>query len=143
LKKVGVVSGFIKKSKSFLVILAFSGISQNCFFIEKVMHQVYGSRDHGCLSVHGGPATMGQRDRSGAREVIVVAQRERERRSSGFSPMTPLGGGAAEMAIQQRSKEAAGGAPMGRWFRMRGGEIGVRVGTVDNRGALVVLFIGT
>jgi hypothetical protein len=79
LKKVGVVSGFIKKSKSFLVILAFSGISQNCFFIEKVMHQVYGSRDHGCLSVHGGPATMGRRDRSGAREVIVVAQRERER----------------------------------------------------------------
>jgi hypothetical protein len=87
---------------------------------------------------------MGRRDRSGAREVIVVAQRERERerRLSGFSPMTPLGGGATEMAIQQRSKEAAGGAPMGRWFRMRGGEIGVRVGTVDNRGALVVLFIG-
>jgi hypothetical protein len=43
------------------------------------MDQVYGSRDHGCLSIHGGLATMGQRDRSGAQEVVVIAQRERER----------------------------------------------------------------
>jgi hypothetical protein len=36
--------------------------------------------------------TMGRRDRSGAREVIGIAQRERESISSGFSPMTPLEG---------------------------------------------------
>jgi hypothetical protein len=61
------------------MILAFSEISQNCFFIGKVMDQVYGSRDHGCFSVHSGLATMGQHDRSKAREVVVIAQRERER----------------------------------------------------------------
>jgi hypothetical protein len=60
------------------VILIFSEISQNCFYIEKVMDQVYGSRDHGCLSVHGGLATMGWRDCSRAQEVVVIAQRERE-----------------------------------------------------------------
>jgi hypothetical protein len=65
------------------VILVFFGISQNYFCIEKVMDQVYGSRDHGCLSIHGGLATMGQRDRSGAREVVVIAQRERERERGG------------------------------------------------------------
>jgi hypothetical protein len=32
---------------------------------------------------------------------------------------------------------------MGRWFCTRGGEIGVRVGTVDNRGALIAPFIET
>jgi hypothetical protein len=61
------------------MILAFSEISQNCFFIGKVMDQVYGSRDHGCLSVHSGLATMGQHDRSKAREVVMIAQKERER----------------------------------------------------------------
>jgi serine/threonine protein kinase len=40
---------------------------------------------------------------------------ERER-SSGFSPMAPLGGGATEMASRRSSTKAAGGAPMGRWF---------------------------
>jgi hypothetical protein len=108
----------LKKFKGFLMILAFSEISQNCFFIGKVMDQVYGSRDHGCLSVHSGLATMGQHDRSKAREVVMIAQkereRERERRSSGFSPMTPLGGGAAEMAIRRRSTEAPGDTLMGR-----------------------------
>jgi hypothetical protein len=43
------------------------------------MDRVYGSRDHGWLSVHGGLVTMGQHGRSEAREVIVIAQRERER----------------------------------------------------------------
>jgi hypothetical protein len=125
------------------VILAFSGISQNCFFYRKSHASglwitrprlplgPWWTRDHGAARPLRGSG--GHRGSS---------ERERERRLSGFSPMTPLGGGATEMAIQQRSKEAAGGAPMGRWFRMRGGEIGVRVGTVDNRGALVVLFIG-
>jgi hypothetical protein len=47
----------------------------------------------------------------------VIAQREREKRSSGFSPMTPLRGGATEMVIQRRSTEAVGGALMERWFR--------------------------
>jgi hypothetical protein len=35
--------------------------------------------------------------RSGARELVVIAQRERERSSSGFSSMASLGGGAVEM----------------------------------------------
>jgi hypothetical protein len=50
---------------------------------------------------------MGQHGHSGAREVIVIAQRgrERERRSSGFLPIAPLGGGAAKMATQRRSIE--------------------------------------
>jgi hypothetical protein len=39
---------------------------------------IYKSQGHGWLSVHGGLTTMGQRSRSGAREVIVVAQRKRE-----------------------------------------------------------------
>jgi hypothetical protein len=67
--------------------------------------------------------SMGRHDRSRAQEVIVIAHRERERkrerRSSGFSPMTPHGGGAMEMAIQRRSTEVASGAPMGRLFRTR------------------------
>jgi hypothetical protein len=70
------------------------------FFIGKVMDRVYGSQDHGWLSVHCGLTTMGRRDRSGAWEIIVIAQRERERRrrkSSEFSPMAPLGGAAVEM----------------------------------------------
>jgi hypothetical protein len=36
------------------MLLSFSGISGNCFCIGKVMDRVYGSRDHGRLSVHGG-----------------------------------------------------------------------------------------
>jgi hypothetical protein len=60
------------------VILAFLGISQNCFCIGKVMDRVYESWDHGWLSVHGGLATMGQRGRSKAWEVIVIAWREGE-----------------------------------------------------------------
>jgi hypothetical protein len=39
---------------------------------------------------------MGQHDRFKAREVVVIALRER--RSSGFSSMAPLGDEAAEMA---------------------------------------------
>jgi hypothetical protein len=105
------------------------------------MDQVYGSRDHDWLSVRGGLTTMGWRGRSGPREIVVISRRKRER-SSGFSPMAPLGSGAVEMATRRRSAEAAGGAPMGRWFRARGGEIGVRVGAVDNGGALVTSFIG-
>jgi hypothetical protein len=81
------------------------------------MDPVYGSRDHDWLSVHGGLATMGRGGRSRAREVVVIARREIERRSLGFSPMTPLGGGATEMVTQRRSTEAVSGAPMGRWFR--------------------------
>jgi hypothetical protein len=101
------------------MILAFSEISWNCYCIGKVMDQIYRSRDHGWLLVHGGLATMERRDRSGAWEVIVIAWRERERkrgRSLAFSPMVPLGGGAAEMATRRLSTEAVGGAPMGRCF---------------------------
>jgi hypothetical protein len=72
----------------------------------------------------------------------VIAQRERERRSSRFSPMMPFGCGAAEMVTLRRSIEAAGGALMGRWFRAQGGEIGAGVGALDNWGALVAPFIG-
>jgi hypothetical protein len=42
------------------------------------MDQVYGSRDHDWLSLHGGLVTMERHGRSGAREVIMIAQRERE-----------------------------------------------------------------
>jgi hypothetical protein len=38
------------------------------------MDRVYESRDHGWLSIHGGLTTMGRCDRSGAREVVVIAQ---------------------------------------------------------------------
>jgi hypothetical protein len=61
------------------------------------MDRVYGSRDPDWFLVHSGLTTMGWCGRSGAQEVIVIARRERER-SSEFSPMTPLGGGAEEMA---------------------------------------------
>jgi hypothetical protein len=80
------------------------------------MNQVYKSQDHGWLLVHGGLTTMRQRGRYRARKVIVTTQRERERGSSGFSPMMPLGGGAAEMATRRPSSEAAGDALMWRWF---------------------------
>jgi hypothetical protein len=50
--------------------------------------------------------TMGWHGRSGVQEVAVIVRRERERRrSSGFSSMTPLRGGAVEMDTRQRSKE--------------------------------------
>jgi hypothetical protein len=68
-------------------------------FIGKIMDWVYESRDHGWLSVHGGLVTMGQRGRSGAREVVVIARRKRERMSLGFSPMTLLRGGTVKMTI--------------------------------------------
>jgi hypothetical protein len=57
--------------------------------------------------------------------------------------MAPLGGGAAEMVTRRRSIETAGGAPIGRWFQVRGGEITAMVGVVDNAGALIALFIGS
>jgi hypothetical protein len=62
------------------------------------------------------------------------SKRERETRLLGLSPMTPHRGRAAEMLIRWCSIEATGGAPMGRWFRERGGEIGVGVGVMDNVG---------
>jgi hypothetical protein len=61
--------------------------------------------------------SMGRRGRSETREVIVIAWRERERRSSRFSPIVPPGGRAVEMATRWRSTEAVGGALIGRWFR--------------------------
>jgi hypothetical protein len=48
--------------------------------------------------------------------------------------MAPLGGGVVEMLTRRCSIEAASGAPIGRWFRARGEEIGVEVGVVDNGG---------
>jgi hypothetical protein len=45
----------------------------------KKIKDVSGSPDHDWLSVHGGLMTMGQCGRFGALEVIVAAQRERER----------------------------------------------------------------
>jgi hypothetical protein len=43
-----------------------------------VMDRIYGSWDHGWLLVHGELTTMGRCGRSEAREVIVIAQSERE-----------------------------------------------------------------
>jgi hypothetical protein len=59
---------------------------------------------------------MGRHDCSEAREVVVIARKERERMSFEFLAMTPLGGGAAKMATRRHSIEVAGGALMGRWF---------------------------
>jgi hypothetical protein len=64
------------------------------------MDRTCGSLDHGWLSVHGELVTMGRRNCSRAREVIVVARGEKERRSSGFSPMVSLRDRAAEMDIR-------------------------------------------
>jgi hypothetical protein len=60
------------------------------------------THDHGAAWLLQGSG--GRRDRS---------ERER-RRSSGFSPMAPLRGGAAEMATRRHSTEAVDGAPMRR-----------------------------
>jgi acetyl-CoA acetyltransferase len=49
------------------------------FFIGNVMDWVYGLWDCDWLSVNGGLTTMGHCGRSGAREVVVIARRERER----------------------------------------------------------------
>jgi hypothetical protein len=72
--------------------------------------------------------------------VVVLAIARIERRSSEFSPIAPLDGGAAEMAGRRRSTEAVGGAPMVRWFRARGGVIGAEVGVVENGGALDAFY---
>jgi hypothetical protein len=90
------------------------------------------THDHGTAWLLRGSG--GRRDSS---------ERETERRSSGFSPMTPLGGRAVEMATRRRSTEVVGGAPMERWFWARGGEIGAGVGAVDNGSALIAPFIGS
>jgi hypothetical protein len=47
-------------------------------FYRKSHGSVYGSRDHGRLSVHGGLTTMGRRGHSIAQEVVVIAWKERE-----------------------------------------------------------------
>jgi hypothetical protein len=101
LKKARTVSGFIKKIQGISYNFGISRIYQNCFCMGKVMNRVYGSRDHDYLSVHGGLTIMGRRDRSEAQKFIVIAHRERERRSLRFSPMVPLGGGAVEMVTQR------------------------------------------
>jgi hypothetical protein len=89
------------------------------------------THDHGAMWPLRG--SEGHRDRS---EI------ERERRSSGFLPMAPLGGATAEMSTRRRSTKVDDGAPMGRWFWARGGEIGTGVSAIDNGAALVALFIG-
>jgi hypothetical protein len=61
------------------MILVFFWDFSELFFVGKVMDQVYGSHDYDCLLVHGGLVTLGRHDRSRAREVIVIARRERER----------------------------------------------------------------
>jgi hypothetical protein len=76
LKKIGAIFGFIKKSKGFPTVLVFFVISWKKNY--RKSHGVYGSLDRGWLSVHSGLATMGQRDLSGAQEVIVITRRERE-----------------------------------------------------------------
>jgi hypothetical protein len=52
------------------------------------MDWAYESRDNGWLLVHGGLATMGQHGRSGARQVIVTAQREREKEEEVIEVLT-------------------------------------------------------
>jgi hypothetical protein len=74
---------------------------------------------------------MGQHGHSEVCEVVMISQRER-RRSSRLSPISPLGDEAVEMVTRRRSTEAIDGSPMERWFQVRGGYIGARVGAVDN-----------
>jgi hypothetical protein len=106
------------------VILVISRISQNCFYRKshgsgrwitgpQLALGPWWTRDHGAARPLWG--SEGHHDSS---------ERERERRSSRFSPMAPLGGGAAEMATLRGSIEAASGALMWRWFWARVGEIG-------------------
>jgi hypothetical protein len=64
------------------------------------------TRDYGTMRLLWG--SEGHRD---------SLERERERRSSGFSPIAPLGGGAVKIVTQRRSTKAADGSPMGRWSR--------------------------
>jgi hypothetical protein len=94
------------------------------------------THDHGAAWTHQSLGARLLRDLGGHRDSS-----ERERRSSGFSPMAPLGGGAAEMVKRRCSIEATGGAPMGRWFWARGKEIGARVGVMGNV-ELSMPFIG-
>jgi hypothetical protein len=42
------------------------------------MDRVYRSWDHGWISMHGGLVIMERCGRSGSREVVVIAWRERE-----------------------------------------------------------------
>jgi hypothetical protein len=57
--------------------------------------------------------------------------------------MTQLRGRVVEMVTQRRSTKAVSDVLMGRWFWVRGGEIGAGMGAVDNGGALVTPFIGS
>jgi hypothetical protein len=104
------------------------------------MDQVYGSRDHDWLSVHGGLATMRQRDCSETREVVVIAQREM--RSSGFSPwggatcMQSCGDG--YMTTLNRGGWSCSDGEMVPDAMRRDCSQG---GCVDNVGALIVPFI--
>jgi hypothetical protein len=97
LKKVEVVSRFIKKSKDISAILELFWNFSELFFIGKVIDQVYGSLDHDWLSVHGGLVTLGHHDHSRAQDVVVIARREREREREVVGVLTngvmPLGGG--------------------------------------------------
>jgi hypothetical protein len=77
--KVGVVSGLIKKIEGFSHDFGIFWDFSKLIFIGKVMDRVYGSWYHSWLSVHGGLTTMARGGRSGARELVVIAQREREK----------------------------------------------------------------
>jgi hypothetical protein len=147
LKKVGAIYGFIKKVGlsydfaifwDFLELVLYRKSHGLSLWIMKpwLALSPWLTHDHGVvrpLRGSGGCCDSSERER----------ERERESRSKGFSPMMLFGGGAAEMATQRRSIEVTGGALMGTWFQARGGEIGVRVGVVDNGGALVAHFIGS
>jgi hypothetical protein len=87
LKKVGTVSEFIKKSKGFPVILAFSRISQNYFCIYRKSHgsslwnigprlalSTWWTRDHGAarpLRGSGGRHDSSEREREEAIGVLT------------------------------------------------------------------------
>jgi hypothetical protein len=106
------------------------------------MDQVYGSRDHDWLSLHGGLVTMKRHGRSGAREVIMIAQRERGRRSchqwchlEAELQRWPL-----DCAQQRRPMVLQFDGEMVLSVRRRDWR---GVGAMDNVGALVVPFIGS
>jgi hypothetical protein len=86
------------------------------------------THDHGAMWPLRG--SEGHRDRS---EI------ERER---GGVVRVLTNGATAKMSTRRRSTKVDDGAPMGRWFWARGGEIGTGVSAIDNGAALVALFIG-
>jgi hypothetical protein len=74
---------------------------------------------------------MGQHGHSEVCEVVVISQREREEVIRVVTNIATWRRSCGD-GTRRRSTEAIDGSPMERWFQVRGGYIGARVGAVDN-----------